>query len=369
MRYTREDGCRAWLTYGDIPAATLKKLLEDYGSAEAIYDAFLKKGPPILSAYAGHTQLKTLARQAVREAMHAMMLKLQAMNAGILSLTDAAYPDALRDIPDSPVFLFYRGNLDITLGKCITIIGSRRASPSGLQATRTIARELSENGVHIVSGMAMGIDAAALEGGMNGGTPVIGVMGCGLDLAYPLENEPIKTRLLEQGGLLLSEYPPGSPALPWHFPIRNRIMSGLSQAVLMMEGRIRSGTMVTVQHALDQGKEVYAYPGEASTEYAEGAHQLLREGANYFTCAQDVLEDMNWPREEPKQVLKQPASMLPQLTPEQRKICAVLRQGEMSFDQLAAATELTSPALSGALTMLQLMGLIQSLPGKTYRKV
>lgn len=367
MRYTREDGCRAWLAYGNISPEPMAALLREHGSCEAVYDDFVRRGRAVLEPYAGEAQLDLLDSQSEPDAMHDMMLVMQKLDMGVMTQEDDRYPPLLRNIDDAPVTLFYRGDPDILTGRCVTMIGSRSASRAGLTATKEIAQALSGVGVRIVSGLAMGIDTAALEGGLAGGSPVAGVLGCGLDVNYPASNAGLKERIVASGGVLLSEYPPGSPALHWHFPVRNRIMSGLSSAVLMMEGGIRSGSMTTVRHALDQGREVFAYPGEAGTPWAEGAHMLLREGANYFTSAQDVLEDMGWQQAKPPE--KPSGKALPPMTPEQKKIYALLLLGEMSFDQLATSTEMDSPSLSVALTMLQVMGLIESLPGKVYKAV
>lgn len=363
LRYTREDGCRAWLAHGMIPLSRMAALLEAFGSYEAIYDRFRSQGPSVLRGCVNEGQLALLGERAQPDAMHEMMLIMQRLEMGLLAPDDSAYPEALRNIQDPPSLLFCRGNPACLSGRLIAMVGSRKASRTGERATYAIAKELSANGVSIVSGLAMGIDTAALKGGLEGGTPVIGVAACGLDVDYPAANHGLKEQIIAAGGALISEYPPGTLPLRHHFAVRNRIMSGLSSAVLMMEGSIRSGSMLTVQHALDQGREVYAYPGEPGTVWAEGAHQLLREGANYFASARDVLEDMGWfieaPQEEPRK--------LPSLTPEQQRVYALLQRGELSFDELATASGLEAQTLSAVLTMLKIMGLVEDLPGKVYK--
>lgn len=369
MRYTRLDGCRAWLTYAQMRPQVLAQLLYDLGDADAVYERFTREGPKFLEKYASREQLAILSEQAKPEAMHQMMKVMQKHRMGIMSRDDFIYPDSLRDIADPPPLLFYRGDPDCTMGRCITIVGSRKPSPSAVEATLKIASGLASYGVCVVSGMAMGIDSAAHRGCMDGGMPTIGVMACGLDVNYPSENKKLREAVLASGGLLLSEYPPGVHALQWHFPIRNRILSGLSRGVIMVEAKIRSGSMTTVQHALDQGREVFAYPGNIGTLWAEGTHQLLREGANYFTSAEDILEDLGWldrPGTPVKEAVQDVKKELPPLTTEQRLVFGKVCEGEKSFDQLAAETGLDTPALSGALTMLQIMGLIKSMPGKTY---
>lgn len=367
MRYTREDGCRAWLTYGLIRSDVLVKILRDFGNAEAVYDRFMNGDSAFLAEYLAPQQIELLRQRAVPEAMHDMMVALKRSQIGIVTMEDYGYPDMLRNIPAPPAILFYRGNLDCLMGRCVTIVGSRKASPNVLEATTKIARELSDFGVTIVSGLAMGIDGAAHRGCLMGTSPSVGVMACGLDVNYPSDHHQLKEDIVEGGGVLLSEYPPGMRNISWFFPVRNRIMAGLSSAVVMMEARIRSGSMSTVTHALDQGREVFAYPGNIGTEWAEGTHQLLKEGANYFATAADIMDILGWDKVDPKPQ-KQQVAELPPMSKEQRLIFTQLSQGEKSFDQLAAATGLDTSSLSVGLTMLQIQGLVKSLPGKTYIK-
>lgn len=368
MRYTREDGCRAWLAYGMFRADALHELLQEFGSAEAIYDRFVKHGGDFLKKRAGEFGLEQLTEQASRCKMHAMLLTMQRLNMGILAYRDPGYPDSLRSMQSPPALLFYRGNLDCLMGKCVAVVGSRKASPQGIEVTRNICCDLSKAGVVIVSGLAMGIDAAAHRGCLEGGSPTAAVLGCGIDVDYPIENLDLKEEIVRKGGVLLSEYPPGCRANRFVFQVRNRIISGLGRVLLMMESRIQSGSMLTVHHALDQGKEVYAYPGIPGTEWAEGAHQLLREGANFFTGASDILEDMGWEEVLPQTAVHQ-TKELPPMSDEQRRVYTLLSQGELSFDQLAAATGFSVPSLTVALTMLQMMGLVKAMPGKSYCRV
>lgn len=370
MRYSREDGCRAWLTYGLLPPDTAAALLEHYGCAEAIYDRFVKTGGSFLKQHSvGEKAIDMLRKQASADCMHSMMCTMQKLDVGILGMDSTKYPDSLRNIPQPPALLFYRGDPDCLLGKCVTIVGSRTASPQGLATTRSISCKLSQAGVKVVSGLAMGIDAAAHEGCLEGGSPSVAVLACGMDVDYPLENIDLRERIVQTGGLLLSEYPFGMRSGKHIFAMRNRLMSGLGKAVLMMESRIRSGSMLTVQHALDQGKDVFAYPGVPGSEWAEGAHQLLREGAIYFTDAQDVLEDLGWAEDAPVIQTAQTMKELPPMSDDQRKLYALLGGGEMSFDELAAQSGLPIPSISVSLTMLQMMGLVRAMPGKSYCRV
>ena len=364
MRYSREDGCRAWLTYAELPPLKLRALLEDFGSAEAVYDRVVSGRTADLRPYCNEKQLDRLLRQADKDAMHEMMQTMRSLDIGVMTFEDAIYPIALMDIHDPPPVLFYRGNPDAWNERCLTIVGSRRASPEAIHITEGIAKELSDCGVTIVSGLAFGIDSAAHRGCMEGKSPTVAVCAAGLDHVYPAENQPLVRRILDSGGALLCEFPLGSVALKWRFPARNRVLSGLSKGVLLMEARIRSGSMTTVQHALDQGREVFAHPGVVGSQWAEGTHQLLREGARYFTSANDVLEDLGWDAE--ASPTPEQRSALPSLSQGQLLVLTALKGGELSFDQLAERTHMEVSELTGTITILQLLGLIRALPGKCY---
>lgn len=366
MHYTREDGCLAWLGCCRLNPDTSAELMRVFGSAEAIYDRVVSQGSGFMMEYGLSEQAIANARSlAERSTMHEMMCTMDQNQIGVVGFNAPQYPDMLRHIQQPPTMLFYRGNLDCVMGKCIAIVGSRTASPQGMQITRSISRDLSRAGVTIVSGFAMGVDTEAHIGCLEGGSPTVAVLACGIDVDYPSENTDLKERIVRSGGLLLSEYPLGMRSGKHVFQMRNRVISGLSKAVLMMEAQIRSGSMITVQHALDQGREVFAYPGVPGTEYAEGAHQLLREGANYFTRASDVLEDLGWSDDLPPAPTHQKKE-LPAMSEEQRRIYTLLGQGEMSFDELALQTGLPAPQLSVSLTLLQMSGVIRAMPGKSY---
>ena len=325
MRYTREQACLAWLAQGMLGSRRLKKLLDEYGSAEAAYDAFQRDHGASLQNRISDYSLSLLRASASREKLHDMLVTMRKWNMGLVSMADDMYPESLRNIPEPPYMLFYQGDLRAAEGRCITVIGSRSATVAGIAATKSLCRDLSKQGVCIVSGLAVGIDAAAHEGCLDGGSPTIGVAASGLNVPYPSENVALKARILSQGGLLLSEYPPDMQSSKYVFAARNRILAGLGHAVVLMEARIRSGSMLTVHHALDQGKDVFAYPGIPDAPMSEGAHQLLREGAVYFTSAKDILEDMDW----------QPAASIPkrqdtgQPRPAPRKKEARIRSGSM----------------------------------------
>lgn len=364
MLYEREEGCQAWLAYARCRPQAILDLLAEMGSAEAVYDLTLRDRGSKLREHLTPKQTERLLEAAKPDAMHRMMVAMRDHRIRILSQDDFLYSDCLRSIPDAPVFLFYQGDASCMEGKSLTVVGARMASPKAIAHCEQICRNLSESGITIVSGLAPGIDTAAHRGSMMGPTPGIGVMACGLDIDYPVVSHQLKRDLLNQGGLILSEVPPGVRVYPGAFPQRNRIVSGLGRGVVLMEAKIKSGSMNTVQHALDQGRDVFAWPGEPGSDWSEGTHQLIREGARYFVTAADLLEDMGWDGQTPLSADQKTA--LPALSPEMHKILTILHQGEKGMDELAAESGLDASILAGTLTMLQMYGCIRALPGKTY---
>ena len=364
LQYQREDGCRAWLAYARCSPRTVIDLVAQWGSAEAVYDQTLRDRGECLRSVMRPAAVQRLLEQARPDAMHEMMVLLRDNGIRVVWHEDYLYPDALRSIQDPPALLFARGDLSCVNGRCLTIVGSRNASPRGTAACEQLSESLARQGVTIVSGLAPGIDTAAHTGSVKARAPGIGIMACGLEQDYPSRSRGLKQDLLRCGGLLLSEYPPGVRVFKGSFPRRNRILSGISRGVVLMEARIRSGSMTTVQHALDQGREVFAWPGEAGSDWSEGAHQLLREGARYFVTAEDILEDLGWAVD--RAVSPAEKSVLPQLSPPMHQVLTALHKGEKSMDELAHETGLDISALSTALTLLQMYGLVRALPGKIY---
>ena len=235
MRYTREQACLAWLAQGMLGSRRLKKLLDEYGSAEAAYDAFQRDHGASLQNRISDYSLSLLRASASREKLHDMLVTMRKWNMGLVSMADDMYPESLRNIPEPPYMLFYQGDLRAAEGRCITVIGSRSATVAGIAATKSLCRDLSKQGVCIVSGLAVGIDAAAHDGCLDGGSPTIGVAASGLNVPYPSENVALKARILSQGGLLLSEYPPDMQSSKYVFAVRNRILHVLDRDRLAVD--------------------------------------------------------------------------------------------------------------------------------------
>ena len=359
--------CYAWLASSCMPSAMMCTLLDTYSNPEGIYRAFRQREKS-LNALVPPRFFRLLEQNGSTEKMlkYAEIMKRNQIHC--LCISDQSYPATLQTIPDPPAILFYQGNMAVMNCRAVAMVGSRKASYSGIKASKKLAADLSRNGITVISGLACGIDAAAHLGCIEGGSPTLAVTGGGLDIVYPKDNQPLRDEILCKGGLILSEYAPGERPAGWHFPVRNRIITGLACALILIEARIRSGSMTSVQHALDQGKDIFVYPGDPSSVYYEGNHQLLREGAIYFTSAEDILADLDW-LDNPGRVRQNSDCLTgqPAHSPEEQAVLNALHPGSLHFEELLNRTGLDASVLMTCLTMLQISGSVEALPGKQYQ--
>ena len=280
----------AWLRLersAGIGPRTAAALLAAFGSPEAVFAADVSALAAHVSAAQAHALLRPPA-EATRRTLDATLAWLGAPGHHVLALGEPGYPELLARIPDPPLLLYIRGHAPLLAGPALAIVGSRNASAQGRANAEAFAESLSGAGLCIVSGLALGIDAAAHEGALRrcGGT--IAVVGTGPDLAYPARNRALCERIA-QDGCIVSEYPVGTPPLPGNFPKRNRIISGLAAGVLVVEAAAQSGSLITARQAAEQGRDVFAIPGSIHSALAKGCHMLIREGATLADTAQDVL--------------------------------------------------------------------------------
>ena len=290
---------------------------------------------------------------------------------------DAQYPPLLRQIAHPPHLLYVYGETDLTDRFPVAVVGTRRASAYGLTHTREIAAELAQTGVCIVSGLALGIDAAAHTGALDGGGRTVAVLGSALDKPYPQENDPLMRRILESGGSVVSEYAPGTPPSRYSFLQRNRIIAGMCLGTLVTEGPRRSGALNTATRTLENGREVFALPGNVDSPGAQLPNMLISEGARLVTGAADILSALVIePKDEPKAAqaavapMEAPAERKPHipggLDETQRVICAALLAGEADFDALCAVSGLESDELGALLIEMEMDGLVTPLAGTRY---
>lgn len=280
----------------------------------------------------------------------------------IITLADCVYPQALLEIPDPPPLIYVKGRLDLLNRPGFAIVGSRNATAQGLTNAQAFATALSEAGLTIISGLALGVDAAAHHGGLDGASSTVAVVGTGLDTVYPARNRDLAHRIAAHGALI-SEFPLGTPALAANFPRRNRLICGLSKGCLVVEAAISSGSLITARLATDQGREVFAIPGSIHSPLAKGCHALIKQGAKLVESAQDVLEELGW--SQPIRQIATPQADAANTHP----LLAHVGFDPVDFDTLQHRSGLAIDRLNTALTDLELAGLVESLPGGRWQRV
>lgn len=285
----------------------------------------------------------------------------------ILTLADAAYPTALLHTEDPPLMLYVIGAVPATWPRAVAVVGSRNPTPQGLANARRFGRSLAEAGLTVVSGLALGIDGAAHEGALEGAAAqfaTIAVVGTGLDRVYPRQHLEL-AHAIARRGLLVSEYPLGTPPLPANFPRRNRIIAALSEGTVVVEAALRSGSLITARLAAEQGKEVFAIPGSIHSPQARGCHALLKQGAKLVETAQDVLEELSLA---PAGAAAGPDGAAAAAAPED-EVLAALGFDPVSLDALVARTGIAPSVLQARLLEHELAGLVARLPGGLFQRV
>lgn len=278
----------------------------------------------------------------------------------VVTLADDAYPSLLREIIDPPLALHFRGDLSLASRPAIAVVGSRKATVYGANAARALTRDLGAAGAVIVSGMARGIDAAAHESALEHDVPTIAVLGTGIDVVYPRAHTRLY-REISTRGLVLSEFPPGTPPLPENFPMRNRVISGLAAGTLIVEATARSGSLITARMAAEQGREVFAVPGSIFSQNSEGTHRLVQYGAKLVHDVDDIIDEL--PR-----VLARPRERDAAGPPEElRAVLETMTHEEGAhLDAIAARVASTPAQLAESLLQLELGGWVRALPGARY---
>ena len=354
---------KAWLRLTLIPGIggeTQRKLLAAFGLPEQIFAANRSALRRIISDKAIDLLLETDNSSAVEAAS----LWAQQPGQHILTLADDDYPKALLDIPDPPTVLYARGRCELLAQPGLAIVGSRNATPQGESNARAFAAALAEEGLSIISGLALGIDAAAHRGALSAGGTTVAVIGTGADRLYPARNQALATEIAEKG-VILSEFPLGTPAAAANFPRRNRLISGLARGVLVIEAAVESGSLITARMAGEQGREVFAIPGSIHAPQSRGCHRLIRQGAKLVETASDVMEELG--------STIQPARHSPSETLENdslsSRLLACAGFEAVTIDELVGRSGLTAEALSVILLQLELDGRVSSLPGGRYQRL
>lgn len=356
--------------------ATIPNLTELLGRNPATLKALGLDSATIAAILAWQQQDESSAEvQAVRQ----ILRDCEQHSIAIISWQQDHYPEALRHIHDAPLVLYTRGDTSLLGREQIGVIGSRNATPAGLDHARRFASELSKRGLLITSGLALGVDGAAHAGALDAGHATIAVVGSGLDRIYPNQHRRLGERVIDSG-LMVSEYPPGTPAKAAHFPQRNRIISGLSRGILVVEAGLKSGSLITARMALEQGREVFAIPGSIHSPVSRGCHDLIKQGARLVDQVDDILEELGaaWsfpgdctlPEPAVTQSTGKPpaASQTDALHSREIAVFEALGYDPQSTDTLCLATGLPADQLVQSLLLLELEGLVSSAPGG-YQKI
>jgi DNA processing protein len=350
----------AWssLAQKRLPSQALVALLRHFGNPEALLAASRARIAALTTpALADH-----LGAPLDREVTELTSRWLDDPAHHVVAWDDDDYPPALLALPDAPPALFMMGRRELLTRTGFAIIGSRHGTPQGLATAREFAHALAEAGLAIVSGLALGIDAAAHEGALGTDASTIAVVGTGLDRVYPARNRALALRIAERGAVL-SEYLPGTPPRKEHFPQRNRLISGMSCGVLVVEATLSSGSLITARLAGDQGRDVFAIPGSIHSPFSKGCHKLIRDGAKLVETAQDVLDELRGAtrRDAATSARAKHAGATPLL--------AAMGYDPVTIDVLVERTRASADAIASELVVLELDGRVSSLPGGRWQRI
>ncbi len=359
-----------------VGARVARMLLEQFGDAPRI---FALREEELVAAGVYRPTAKNVVQFAHFEELEKELCELARLGGSLVRWTDDSYPANLRHIPDPPPLLYLRGSLPAGEKDCVAIVGARAASDAGLHMAHRLAMELALKGLVVVSGLARGIDAEAHRGALEGNGRTIAVLGCGLDIIYPAEHRKLAETMLERGGALLSELPMGTAPVPENFPVRNRLIAGLSLGVVVVEAAEKSGSLITARLALEQDRQVFAVPGSPLTGKTRGSNRLLKEGAKAVDCVEDVIEDLAPQMVNVPRPLRQPASAA--VKPRHVETVAGIQGRERQFqtviehlsssqrvhiDSIVESSGMNAQTVLGILLELELNGIVIQHPGKLF---
>ena len=276
---------------------------------------------------------------------------------GVTVRGDKDFPKVFDDYEKMPKFLFYKGKLPDCRKPIVSIVGARSCSNYGRATAKEFARDLSRSGVQVISGLATGIDSFAAIGALEGSTPTFAVLGCGVDMCYPAENLALSEEIVRKGGGIISEYPPGVEPERWHFPARNRIISALSDSLIVVEARKKSGSFITVEWALEQGKDVYAVPGRIKDKMSEGCNNLIKSGANIITSVADVVDDI---------MVEACDNQAISVRKELARLYMCIDDSPKTVDELMKLSGISLDELLGQIMQLQMLGLVREVTTGYY---
>ncbi len=367
---TQDPGLASWLQLTLTPGlgnSAIRGMLRQFGLPQSI----LARKDAELGAFAAAAALEALRSDAVqREVARALDWAAQPSNR-FITLADEAYPRMLLEIPDPPPVLYVRGRAELLQRPALAIVGSRNATAQGVANAESFARSLSDSGLTIVSGLALGIDGAAHRGGLAGASSTIAVLGTGIDIVYPRRNAELAADIAAHG-VLVSEFALGTGAVAHNFPRRNRLISGLAQGCLVVEAALASGSLITARTAADQGREVFAIPGSIHSPLSKGCHALIKAGAKLVESAEDVLAELAGFRTSGYASTTQQPSPAPGAGTAQPSIFGLLEHmghDPVDVDSLCARAGMSAEQVSSELLRLELAGSVTALPGGLFQRL
>ena len=361
---TPDPGLASWLQLTLTPglgASTIRKLLRQFGLPQSV---IAKKRE--LAAYAAPEALEALHSEAVRAQVDRALRWAGEPGHFIITLADEFYPRALLEIADPPSLIYARGRIELVQRSCLAVVGSRNATAQGESNAAAFAKALSDAGLTIVSGLAVGIDAAAHRGGLEGAGSTIAVLGTGIDVLYPKRNVELADRIAAQG-LLLSEFPLGTGPAAGNFPRRNRLISGLARGCLVVEAALASGSLITARTAAEQGREVFAIPGSIHSPLSKGCHALIKSGAKLVESAEDVLTELSGFRA--SGYASTTAGEAPPVASAASGLLAHMGHDPVDVDSLCGRAGMSADQVTAELLRLELEGRIAALPGGLYQRL
>lgn len=343
---------------------SIRRLLVALNNPESIFSAPLK----VLEGIVKPSIAKLVQKGADQYKVADTLTWLKDSNNSIITLADADYPATLLNISDPPPLLYLKGRRELLQRSALAVVGSRNATPQGLLNAENFSQAVSNAGLCIISGLALGIDTAAHQGGLCGVGSSIAVVGTGLDIVYPARNHTLAHQLAKQGALI-SEFPLGTPAIGRNFPRRNRIISGMSLGCLVVEAALQSGSLITAREALEQGREVMAIPGSIHSPLSKGCHALIKQGAKLVENTQDILDELKYiPLSINLDTVSQKQT-LPTEFSENNLLFKYLGYDVVNIDTLCSRSGLTAEVVSAMLLTLELEGQVSSLPGGCYQRI
>ena len=369
----QQHNLQDWLTLtfmSGLGCILIRRLVAEFGSPGRVLvadssqigrvEGIGTKVVRLFSDRAGIDQARDQARQ-----------ELQALSRSAFFMTclnDEEYPVLLKNIHDPPVLLYYRGSLECLALPAVAIVGSRAATTYGKRISFELGRELARRGITVVSGMAQGIDAEAHRGALAGGGSTVGVLGCGIDVVYPRLHAQLFDQAAENGAIV-SEYALGTRPEGFHFPARNRIISGMVLGVVVVEATLKSGSLITARLALEQGREVFAVPGRIDSMKSQGTHRLLQQGARLVHCADDIVEELNLAASmHTVQGEEKSSGSSALISDAERRLLTCLDVYPVNIDELVYSSGLGSGEVYDLLLRLELKGMVRQLPGQQYER-